>query len=235
MAILEVIGTSNPVQQSVVKRWAYTTGETQTTTYRGVYAGVASLYDQFKAVAGYAPSIDSLDITYQRGQGVLTVNQVQDGEIMYELLGNEVNVPVWHHPYFAALSGVNVDEVRRTFERGEVLGVNPYVPAAEPYHTLYEMLAYGYETYLRSAYVLRSSQIVSKRSTVQAAYTGVNTVQAPPDTQNVNSLIGALPPGEWLYKTPQVRMYGAKKWQMQREWWWAEGWSTILYGGTKSP
>lgn len=235
MAVLQVIGSTGAIQQSIAKQWAYSPGETSQTVYKGVYAAVSNLYEQYKAVAGYNPTYDQLSLLYNRGTGTLTVSTVQDGTAQYELIGNELSNPIWSHPYFltsdtpsARLTADQIREVRRSWETG----TETTCPFTDKQKTLYDMMSAGTIEYLVSSYVLRETKIVSKRSTVQASYVGVNTVVTPPSTSSVNSLIGALPTGEWLKKTPQVRMAGARRWMIETEWWWAVKWSAILYGGT---
>jgi hypothetical protein len=229
MAILQVIGATGSIQQSVGKSWNYLNGEVSQTVYKGVYASVEALYNSYKAVAGSAPSIDSLQLTYQRGTGVLTVSTIEDGTPQYELIGNELSNPVWTHSHFAALTAAEIEAVRRDFEQG--LGGTFTGTQLE----LWNMLSQGTEEYLVSSYVLRETKQVSKKSNVTASYTDVNKVMTPPNTSAVNALIGSLPPGEWLKKTPQVRLIGSKRWQISTEWWWAEKWSSILYSGSGTP
>lgn len=250
MGILAVIGNTGAIQQRVGTDWTYNTGQSTQRVFKGVYAAVETLFNSYKAVAGFTPSIDSLQLNYERGLGTLTVSLVEDGPVQYELTSNQVTYPIETHPYFATTSPLTSAEVHAV-QTAIKLGINqnPYqtvngTPLAAPFdgsaftakqQKLYDFFSRGVEYYYSSAYVLRSTQIVSKRSTVTASFTGVNTVVTPPDTQAVNTLIGALPSGEWLKQSPNVRMYGNQKWQIVQEWWWAPKWSTILYSGTGSP
>lgn len=250
MAILAVIGSNGSIYQKTDKSWSYPAGEGVQEVYRGIYAQVKSAYDAYKAVAGYTPSIDQLSLTYDKGIGTLTVSYVEDGPVQYELVANQFTEPVENHSGFNALSAAEKNAVRIAYELGGGQ-VNPirYVGKSDTVQAypfdgsamnataakLYAMLNNGQTTYQRSAYVLRSTQVVSKRSQVKAAYTNVNAVEAPPDTSSVNTLIGSLPSGEWLKQAPTVRMYGNRKWQIAQEWWWAPAWSALLYGGTATP
>jgi hypothetical protein len=159
---------------------------------------------------------------------------VQDGPTQYELLSNEVTFPIETHPYFVDETPVLTADEMLAVQVAVVNGVT-----GSTFNTkqtaLYNFYVQGVDYFFRSAYVLRASQVCSKRSEVAASYENVNEVAAPPDTAQVNTLIGELPTGEWLKKAPQVRMYGNKKWQISQEWWWAPKWSKILYGGTGTP
>jgi hypothetical protein len=145
------------------------------------------------------------------------------------------------------LTAAEVHAVQTAYELG--INQNPYQTVnggALPYPfngsafsaaetVLYNFYAMGVQEYTLPGYVLRSVRNVSKRSTVAASYANVNTVQPPPNVANVNTLIGSLPTGEWLLKAPQVRQYGARRWQITQEWWWSPKWSALLYGGTGTP
>ena len=229
MAVLEIIGSNGAIQQTVTTSWNYLNGEVNATVYKGVYDAVNQLYQNYKGFAGFAPQIDNLQLVYQRGTGTLTVTMLNDGAPQYELIGNEISNPIWTNSYFASLTGQQVSDVRKDFEQG--LGGTFTGLQLD----LWNLLALGTEDYLVSSYVLRETKQCSKKSALTASYDNVNKVDTPPSTASVNSLIGGLPSGEWLKKTPQVRLIGAKRWSISTEWWWAEKWSAALYGGTGTP
>ena len=248
MAILQVIGATGAIQQTDSRGWTYPTGESEQLVYKGVYAAVKSLYDQYVAIAEYTPTVDSLNIVYQRGLGTLTVSTVQDGPIQYERITNHFQAPIFENPYFTTvdtpLTAQETHAVRVAFETGiqtnPTNSLNPAYPFdgsafSDKAAVLYAFLAQGVESYQRSAYVLRASMVASKRSLFVIDNTGDNTVVTPPNTASVNSLIGSLPDGEWLKQCGDVQMFGNRKWKLTWEYWWAPQWSSILYSGTGTP
>lgn len=241
---VEVIGSTGASQQAAIKSWAYSTGEGTMTVFKGPGAAIEALYQMYKTVAGYNPTYDSVETEYARGVGQLVVRTVADGATIYELYANELQKPVYQHSHFASIDVGTVAAIRRYFALGLKLEVGTALvdedgtsiaTAVQLDVDLYTLLCRGTEYYLESAYVLRETKTVSKRSSVQASFTGINTVSAPPDTSSVNTIIGALPSGEWLKRAPVVRQYGVRRWQIVTEWWWAEKWSLALYGGTATP
>ena len=233
MPILQVIGSSGAILQTTNSRWSYGQGEVSESTYKGVMAAVQALYDSYKAVAGFAPTIDQMNLMYARGLGTLTVSIITDGEPQYEMIPNELSNPIWTSDYFAvtapALTAQQVNAVRRDFE----LGLNGTFTGKQL--ELWNYLNAGSEEFQTSSYVLRETKQTSKKSILRADYANVNRVVTPPDTATVNSLIGNLPAGEWLKKAPSVKLVGSKRWLIQTEWWWATKWSSALYGGSWTP
>lgn len=103
----------------------------------------------------------------------------------------------------------------------------------------------GVQSYVLTQYVIRKSIKVGRLSLVQASLTNVNRVESPsvsgmpltllfalPTKQYYNQVTSAL---EWLKKPPSVRALGNGKFSIEQEWWGADQWSTLLYGGTKTP
>ena len=78
-----------------------------------------------------------------------------------------------------------------------------------------------------------------KTATITASFTGINLVCSavaghqpiPTFLTEMDTLIAALPTGEWLYRPPQAEHLGKGKWRITLEWNWAVKWS-IIYDGT---
>lgn len=232
---LDILGTTAATEQGRRKVYTFFDGEREERVFMGPTDAVETLYNLYKTVAGYNPDYDVVEFDPGRGKGTLRISKVEDGEAVYELYPNEILKPIALHKYFAiTATAVTADEMAT---------INQNIPLATPAAstgltgkalTLYKYMLWGMEEYLETGYVLRETKNVSKRSTVAASYTGVNTVVTPPSTSAVNSLIGTLPSGEWLKKAPVVRMIGKRRWQIVTEWWWAEKWAAI-YGGSWTP
>ena len=226
MAVLDIIGEAGAVQQGTAKSWRYFEGQSEVLRYRGEAAIIRPLYESYKIVAGFNPEWDSIDYEPGKGAATLTLTKSADGEAVYELTPNEISQSVAMHEAFDALSDADIESVYQAF--------NDYSGSSltGDKGKLYKLLIHGIEEYNVSQYVLRETKTVSKRSTVTASFDNVNTVSDPPDTSAVNTLIGTLPTGEWIKKSPVVRQVGSRRWQIITEWWWTRKASSVLYGGT---
>jgi hypothetical protein len=228
MAVLDQIGTTDPVKQGTKLTWSYFDGEREGVQYKGERSIIYSLYQSYKTVAGFNPEYDGIDYDPGKGLATLTLYKVADGEPLYELSANEISQSITMHEYFEDLT---VEQVRQV-----LVVINDLTPAdgtwTDLQQQLHTQLLFGITEYNISQYVLRETKTVSKRSTVTAAFDEVNTVSDPPSTSAANTLIGELPTGEWVKKSPVVRQIGSRKWQIITEWWWYRKASRILYGGT---
>lgn len=225
-----VLGSQNAIDQGTQKTWNFADGEMRTQVFRGLTLAVENLYESSKSLAAFDPYLDSLDFDPGHGIGTLITREVEDGKPIYELWSNDVYKPVQAHPYFAdSLTSDQFLDVRKAMDE------STSITTEDKAQELWELLNKGTVEYLESAYVLRETKNVSKRSVISASFTDVNRVSDPPDTAQVNHLIGSLPTGEWLKRSPQVRQFGARRWQITTEWWWGEKVSAILYGGTGTP
>lgn len=226
MAILDQIGNDSACQQGTKLVWSYYDGERQAITYKGNKSVISALYNSYKSVAGFSPDYDGIEYDPGRGLATLTLSRVADGEPLYELSANDVMNHISTNENFDSLTGDQVAAVLSAVDEREA---NSFT-SLQSY--LYEHLIRGIEEYPVSQYVLRETKNVSKRSVVTASFDNVNRVTSPPATNAANTLIGELPTGEWVKKAPIVRQIGARRWQIQTEWWWARKWSKMLYGGT---
>ena len=228
---LDIIGTPSAVPQGDKRQWSYQDGESLTLTWRGRNVEIAALYQLLQAVAGSNPSYDSLDMDLGRGAGTLTARMVDDSAAVYELYSNEEQVPIQQAPYYDSLTRAEVADVTDARRKGAIAAVDAWSDLQD---SLFFSLCNGNHYYIRSVYVLRETKTVSKRSTLSASYSNVNRREDPPDTSAVNTLIGPLPEGEWLKKSPNVQRLGKRKWTITQEWWWAPKWH-VMYGGTYDP
>ena len=236
------------------KKWNFQRGgaESQLWTYKGPSAACAALYDTFKASALIDPRIAVLDFDEGRGLGTLTVTYADDQALLgvsnengitkfYELIPNEFSKRPELAPYFQPRTGtaITIDETINAYKAYN-LGVSRTAAQAAPYSltdlglALFDLLSSGVEEYLESAYVLRESKVVSGKNAVRANFDNINRVDNPPTSAAANTLIGDLSDryGEWLKKAPSVRQISRTKWAIQSEWWWANKWSYVLYGGS---
>lgn len=245
MSALEIFGSTEATQQGTKTRWQQGGGESKLYTWRGPTAAIESLYNGFVSAAAIDPTFVVMDFDPGKGLGTLTIQradpetvigtQVENGITkLYELFSNEFLKPVHQNAWFSGDAGLTAAQIQEVY-----LAFETFTPDAtfdtDLQTQLYNLLCKGTQDYFESGYVIRESKIVNGRNAVQANFVNVNRVSAPPDGAAANTLIGSLPSGEWLKKSPNVRQISKTKWHIETEWWWAEKWSAVLYGGTGSP
>lgn len=241
---LDVIGSTESVEQGIQKRLAPGGGEAQVRTWRGLNTAVEQLYETVKLLALTDPTYQDVQYNAGRGNATLTVTQatqqsitatdVENGvETVYEMFPNEFTKRVEQAPYFDTLTAAQIAQVYQSYNAG-ILSTDTGFTSKQL--DLMKLLERGTTEYFATGYVLRVTKTVSGRANVQASFTDVNRVVTP----NVNNgtiatLIGALPTGEWIKRAPVVRRVNRVKWLIVYEYWWSETWSAALYGGTGSP
>lgn len=91
----------------------------------------------------------------------------------------------------------------------------------------------GVDSWPISRYVLRHSRIVAANTTIRMKYTGVGKMYSTAKlgrTEDIDQVIlGTLPSGYWLKRTPTLRVAGSAKYQIIQEWWHADDYSKFLY------
>lgn len=91
----------------------------------------------------------------------------------------------------------------------------------------------GVESWPVSRYVLRHSSVVSASTTIRLNYVGVGkmyTTAKITRTEDIDQVIlGTLPAGYWLKRTPTLRTSGSAKYQITQEYWHADDYSEFLY------
>lgn len=248
MPHLDTIGSTAATAQGVKYGWSYREGETEYSGFIGPVAAVLAIYNAYKVTVGGLPQYDKLDFENDGGLATLRCERhagfsgnasLLEAEALWELLPNEVLKPIETMLYFtttdddgAAVTAADLANIRRYYSRAQDPTAAPLI--ADKALELYKYLLWGMEECYDSSYSLRRTYTVSGRTTLAATYTGVNTVEAPPNISTANTLIGVLPSGEWLKKGPVVRSLPRRKWHVQQEWWWAKQWAKV-YGGTWTP
>lgn len=234
----EILGSSAAIPKSTKRQWDRRSGEKIIQPYEGADSAILTLYNNLKAAAEASRSSATDTISYDpgRGKAMLEVVYTDDGVAVYELFSNELSKSVKQAPYFTttdpALTPAQIEEVTASFVAGLTSAQSGL---AGKQAELLQIMNMGVEEYFESAWVLRSTQICGWKSSVTAAMTNVNRKVDAPDISGSLTLINALPAGEWLYKAPIIRTDGPKRWVIVREWWWANKWSAVLYGGSGTP
>jgi hypothetical protein len=232
-----IFGADAAVEQGSRIAWDYYGGEVAEEQFEGPSDKLKSLYDSYLAVAGSNPTIESVSFDARQGIGLMVVRRAYDGAIKYELLSNRIMRPVHQHSYFASAQGevaaMTAAEVRAVYLAFDE-GSEPGGDWTAKQKSLMEHLTWGVLEATVKQHVLRETRIITKRSLVKAAHDTALTVESPPNTSAVNSLIGGatLAGLEWLRGLTDVVQIGGKKWAIVTEWESALQWSTQLYGGT---
>jgi hypothetical protein len=256
MAVLDLIGTTVPVEQGVKKSWKYGKGETSIATWKGRNTDIAAKYAQLIAVTGGVPTYDTVDLdmgrgmatiiaTYAGSQGGVGLPEADDQDPTYELYSNELTVPIWYAPYYETLTIAQVGDVRKALDHGATTVIAAWTDLQD---SLFKSILFGTDEYIMTGFVLRETKTVSKRTVAKLDYTDVNRRVTPPEVSTVNAIIGNLPTpttilghppvggdhSGWIKKAPNLRQFGDNKWQMTTEWWWYYS-IHIMYGGTFDP
>lgn len=246
---LDTIGSIGSTEQGKRKRWQPGGGESITRTHRGPKTAVSALYDAKKLAALNDPSIASIDLDEGRGLAQLQVEEIDPINIIgqsnnngvltiYELLYNENQRPVHEAPYFNTLAATEIVKVYDYFDKSRYADPSSSGFAGKQLELL-QLLALGTEDYFESAPVVRETKVVTGGNALVAAadLSNVNKVVSLPAGVSSNPLIGDIPAGEWLYKSPAVRRITRLRWEIIKEYWFAPspGWSTALYNGSRTP
>ena len=238
--VLDIIGNAAMEEQGKRKTWTPTTGTVTIHKWKGSATNADALFDSLVTLQGSTPQYDSITLDEGRGVGTVEARKLQDDtgseavnkvEDVYELYSSEIQEDIEFAPYYQALTGAEVQDVRLAIESGATAVDAAWSPLQG---SLFFSLLKGVRSYIRSSYVLRQTQITSWRSTIQASFANVNQIDTPPNVSAINTLIGALPAGEWLKKAPNVRQYGTNQWQIVTEWWWSDR-IHVMYGGSWIP
>jgi hypothetical protein len=237
--VLDIKGSTDAIAQGIKLSFTNVSGEEQILTYKGNSVAVQALYNTFKSLVNNYAAYDSVEFDQGKGNGTLIAKLIADGPGTFELYANEMVLPLELAPDFSALKAYEILESKIAVSKG----ISPTDFDANYDPTTIESLYYKYlcsgmVEYNFSSYVIRSSQIVSRRSQVRADFANVNKVVALPNglesSLAIITGVAALG-GEWLKKSPHVQTIGTKKYQVSYELWWSDKWPKIPYGGSWEP
>lgn len=257
-------GTDGMTLVARPKSYSKSSGETQSEEWRGPLAKAVLFYGE----SIVDPDIDSVDIRPDVGKAVATVTLTrvdpdgitnEDDNALWEVDSNEVFRDLRTHPYFTKNGTIvqDLDLVDEKLKRGDPYVVGDYTTPniAKRY---FGLRSFGVEGYYVAVLVLRKTITVSARSDIEAAYTGVNAIQALTVIDPPSKLVGPLSQlplitgyantdaptaptvatgdWEWLKKMPRVRsIAGGKRFEIVYEWWGADQWASVMYLGTFDP
>jgi len=236
-----LLGSSDAVAGNPIKTWTREAGEKIEQVWIGTSAAVETVYNTAKAQNAGDTPWDSLVFDYGKGVGVLRGLRTPAADEAagtpnadYELVPNEFNKPLELNSYFSSVSAGDILTLRKAFDAAVDPSEIGFADSTKQYE-LYVAWCEGNEEYPESGYVLRKTITTSNRSSVRASYTSVNKVltdaamKAESGYANFKTLIGFIPAGEWLKKSPSVVKVGANKYRLSQEYWWAEAWGAWLH------
>jgi len=265
MTAAVIKGTDGMTLIARPKSYTRQNGETESEEWRGPRDKAVILYNESKSNTNIdsvsfddTPGAAVASVILTRVDQALEQNEEENA--IWEVDATEVFRDLRTHPYIVLRSGAIMTELQLADEKiksGTAYSAGDYA-LTEVVIRYFALRRYGVEGYYQSVLVLRKTMTVSSRSDVEAAYENVNRVVSlnsidPP--RNLLGPLGELPnitayssfanPGsptletgdwEWLKKTPKVRsIAGSRRFEISNEWWGADQWSTVFYGGTWDP
>lgn len=247
--VLSILGSQEATPQGIKARWQAGSGQTLIYSWRGPTDAVTAIYNGLVNAALVDPTITVMDFNPGKGNAELIVQQASAGSVLgtvnsggvtkvYEILPNEFMKRAEQAPYFSDLTPSNIVKAYSAYDAGVPdASVSPYSLTGKSLD-LWKLIvqAGGNPEYFASGYVLRETFVISGLAKIAPVYTDVNkVVETPKEIWSINQAFGTIPAGEWLKKAPTVRQISRTKWHVQNEYWWADKWSTALYGGTGTP
>jgi len=217
--------------------WTPNTGDVRSLTWDGATEDVYNTFLARRAAAPGTADVFELNYRSQNGQATLIERRMRDdGNLIEELYGVDVMKDALTMAYFSSLTNDQVVAVRAAYESMREEGESGGPPSGGftgLQAVLYFHLARGVEVLPETAWVFCSTQRAVRFKSVNATFANVNRVVTAPaiDSSSIQKLVTSIPAGEWLYKPPRVTSAGKGKYDVSREWWWAEKWSVVL-GGT---
>jgi hypothetical protein len=261
MAAPEIKGKNGMTRTESGRRWTAESGEIEYEVWQGPALAAMAFYLKEKNYEDW-DAVDISDFPVRTVKLERAVVDDSSNKPIWEAVGVELQKPIEEHPYFNIGSpGISEDwaVIKQSIDKALRNGTKYTVPEAEEHMCRYKGLRYaGVDSYNDIYIVLRKTEIVASRNVlITAQWENVNIVVpfeniAPPDyiigqIMEIRRLkdhfpdpviLGDYEPGkwEWLTKIPVVRAEsGGKKFSIVSEWWGAEKWSKVFYGGNWDP
>ena len=259
-----ILGLNDMTIVARPKTFSRQAGETQSTIYEGPRVKAEALFTDFKddseidsVTIDPSGDVARLTVVVADPDGSSGTGDVG---VVWEIVSTELSRDMRTHPYFITASGSIFEDMLladKKLARGESYNAGDYgVPTVMKRY--WALRISGVETYFQSVLVLRKTTTVSLRSDVEAAYEGINRVVALATVDPPRALLGPLTllpvitdyndydiptapnivngDWEWLKKTPRVRsIQGARRVEIGEEYWGADAWPSVFYGGTYDP
>jgi len=197
-------------------------------TWEGPADEIDSKFDDLTQGTNPFDSSDPVQVRSRTARGRGSVSAVYERVIAtfaepdttntQELSAVDVLRPIYLADYFSTLTNANILDVRKY--------VDDQAAADSGWSTLqkrlYGHLMRGQEEYYETAYVFRETFVSTSEYQLRVASSNPNTVVTLPDLGwKMQSLIDALPSGEWLKRPTVVRYLGRDGFEV-----------SVIYGGS---
>ena len=189
----------------------------------------------------------------------------EDDGAIWEVDSQELFIDIRRHEYFLGMSSAEeliavADSYVADADKGPYIADTEASDYDAIMGRYYKLRMAGAEGYYYSVPVLRKTLTLSSRTEIEASWRRVNRATTlgsinPPrkilgalnrmPIVNVTSGVDGTPAAlisitygqwEWLKKAPRILgKAGGKQYELAYEWWGAQAWSTVFYGGTWDP
>lgn len=238
--------------------WTKQEGETLRQVWRGPLLKAIDFY--INAIT--SGSYDQVDIDEDGPVGTVTLSTANSGpgdsptnedeNAIWEVAGQDLLKDLRAHPYLNPSGSIipEIVEADKALAENEPFTADGIWPVQVQRY--YNLRREGVQSYVTSSIVIRRTIKTTSREAIDASYVKVNRVvdlltEINPPQQIIGNLLllpiandvaGGFDEGEWewLKKTPTITTSdGGQKFTIKDEWWGAEVWSLLLYGGTWDP
>ena len=237
-------GNVSVVEQDPELEWSSTTGFRATRKFRGLKEDILGMVPMLQ-MAGFSFRI-SPDEDGPMSECVMTAPDAQAGadasaetELtpLWTVAGNDIEKDLESHPKWIDLA-VSTRENLRDFKNGSKKEGDVVVAEADLTSSdaadFYDLIKAGTTSYTISQIVVQRTMTVSPSYAGAIAMTNVNRIYSKAGLTSAESIPGtivfSLLAGYYLKRTPTITQQPNGRFQITNEWWYADTWSTLLYG-----
>jgi hypothetical protein len=254
-----ILGLNDMTQTAEREGWSKTGGRTITEIWEGPLPQAQILARNERQAGDY----DEISLSNTPGTNhatvELTLQLVDDTtEETWEVDTQEFFENIRSHPYFIPSGSIHEEvlAVDKIIDNGEYFDASDYTWENQ-LNRYYGLRMAGVEGYFSGYIVIRRRQRVSNQADVVLDYTTQNRVVTLDQISPPEKILGALnkmpvltgydggdiaspqivdQDYEWLKKPPKATIdEGGRRYEIIQEWWGAEAWSRVFYGGSWDP
>lgn len=246
-APLDVLGVDGMSRVGRRRSWSKNSGLGFTEIFEGPVDKAKIFYESF--ING--PDLDEVTFSQVKGKGVVELFQ-SDNDPEAAISTTGIDNEFWqiqpqdlwksvraHQTFNINALQDDLEAARLFYETAGAEGTKPTAGAPKTY---FDLLLRGVEEYARSVPVLQQTIRVSKRTTIEASWDGVDrahVIGAAPGPTPPTSILGVInnmpeaddTKKQWLKRAPQVMEESDARFQIITHWWFARRWSETLYEG----
>ncbi|MDD4860787.1 MAG: hypothetical protein PHI33_01630 [Smithellaceae bacterium] len=249
-SIYRIVGNTEIHQLRDERTWNPAEGVQTWRRFVGPAEKIKEYFNELTA-AGADSGGDEIRESYNGQAGQVHIRVIDDsgGEdggnteelnAVWELMSQDIQKPIESHPDFDSVIAAKKREIEKKARDAE-----SFIGGTDAETNLYAYYSNQVLDYIATQLILRKSITVSTKSAITLSYANLNTVVAIGAINPPSKLLGALTSlpkmdgttgaWEWLKKGPQCRQLGRSKFALSYEWWGADRWAKIPYGGTWEP